>query len=164
MWSAAFDEDSGRVYFVKGSGTNRRTSWSAPEDAPSNVIELSKWVKAVDESSGKHYWYNSLSGASSWADPIAALKSKVHDYDTTSRNADKTPTWDTHVDPDTESVYYVHKVTGVSQWELPEGNWVRCMCLTLPLCVSKMRSSLVLRACHNRKVSWTQRRQGIFHS
>ena len=51
------------------SGEFMQAAASAPTAAVPEDFDASEWVSAVDEASGKTYYYNSKTGASSWVWP-----------------------------------------------------------------------------------------------
>lgn len=72
------------------------------------------WEKHVDESSDTPYYYNTVTGESSWDVP----ESYVEKHETEKER--KTPKWRKYADDETGKEYYVDSANDVTQWERPE--------------------------------------------
>ena len=90
------------------------------------------WVAQTDSASGRVFYANALTGHTQWSPP--AVPNALH---STERTPEHTPSpkaqlevqpiearlpggWEERVDPTTARPFYVHRVTGASQWERPK--------------------------------------------
>jgi hypothetical protein len=89
------------------------------------------WKITTDISTGKNYYYNELTGESSWTDPCIDSKG----FSTPTRSNTTTILWNRHVDENTGNFYYYNILTKESTWEYPkqvEENqsvecWMQCV-------------------------------------
>ena len=87
------------------SGTTADEVTLAATDASTSDGLPPNWHSAVDQKSGRTYYYNTATAESQWTQPEAPLELPSW--------------WLTKVDPANGKTYYVNTVSGVSQWEFP---------------------------------------------
>lgn len=73
------------------------------------------WEKHVDESSSTPYYYNTVTGESSWDAPPSYVEKKEAD-----KQRKTTPKWRKYEDEASGTEYYVDSANDVTQWERPE--------------------------------------------
>lgn len=74
------------------------------------------WEKHVDESSGTPYYYNTVTGESSWDVPVTYVEKQEADE----KQRKATPKWRKYEDEASGTEYYVDSANDVTQWERPE--------------------------------------------
>lgn len=78
---------------------------------PENAKDIGgNWVETTDPTTGRVYYANTVSQATSWVWPEDLPKPEG-----------AAPDWTAAQDPDTQRTYYMNRVTGVTAWEKPEG-------------------------------------------
>ena len=87
------------------SATGVSTDKTAEAEASTSDGLPANWHSAVDEKSGRTYYYNTATAVSQWTKPEMPLELPSW--------------WLTKTDPASGKVYYVNTVTGLSQWEFP---------------------------------------------
>ncbi|XP_063315498.1 rho GTPase-activating protein 27 isoform X2 [Pelobates fuscus] len=83
-WETHTDQDSGNIFYYNSS--TGETTWDSPFDQPEDQInspvspvslspqpEDSDWEKHFDEANQKFYFYNSVTGVTSWDPPMEEL-------------------------------------------------------------------------------------------
>jgi len=87
---------------------------------------MSSWIEAIDVDSNNKYWYNSLTGESTWSDPndinndnnnVIETSSSVESASASAVSA--ASYWIEAVDPTTNNIYYYNTLTGESSWDKP---------------------------------------------
>jgi len=88
--------------------------------------EMSSWIEAIDPDSNNKYWYNSLTGESTWSDPndINNVNNNVIETSSSVESASASAVsaasyWIEAVDPTTNNIYYYNTLTGESSWDKP---------------------------------------------
>ena len=118
------EDDEGNVYYY-----NTRTgesSWFAPDDVHHHQEdhEGSSW-RRFDDEDGNTFYYNIHTGESSWIVPQSEEEKAETSIEETEKkndaqNKDKEPEWIPHVDDETGQTYYWNRITGESNWEIPQ--------------------------------------------
>jgi hypothetical protein len=79
---------------------------------PENAKEIgNNWVETTDPTSGRVYYANTVTQATSWVWPEDVPKPQGAPGNE----------WTAAVDPATQKTYYLNRVTGETSWEKPEG-------------------------------------------
>ena len=85
---------------------------------------MSSWIEAIDPDSNNKYWYNSLTGESTWSDPNDINNDNNNVIETSSSVESASAVsaasyWIEAVDPTTNNIYYYNTLTGESSWDKP---------------------------------------------
>ena len=119
-WETMYDNQSERYYEVHQSTGESRWWSGGGEGGGEGGGGVEEWVSTFDETSGKWYYSNAITGEICWADdvtvasvPVAA--SSVTASSMAASSVDVVGEWDAN----TESWYYVNQWTGISTWEIP---------------------------------------------
>lgn len=81
-----------------------------------------EWAEYLDEASGLTYWFNAVTGETTWTKPSAdgtAGDGEEREFATELLDENDPAAWET-VTADDGSIYYYNTVTGVSQWDEPQ--------------------------------------------
>ena len=136
------DDSSGATYYF--NTVSGESSWTAPEGWESEVnaeteasaaeapTEEEEWTEVLDEGSGQTYYFNSVTGESSWEKPEgfksatepespspAAPQDTFADAPPLAPDDDPA-NWEEQFDESSQLPYYVNNVTEATQWEKPE--------------------------------------------
>ncbi len=136
-WQQLYDDSSGRHYFYNTATGD--TSWEQPEgyvDPSTTAVESAAavtketvapgglpegWMEVTDPSSGTVYYYNQLTGDTSWDAPVSVPQTVVEDTAAAS-NATSQVRWLELVDPASGATYYQHPETYETRWDSPYGD------------------------------------------
>eukprot|EP01031_Cornospumella_fuschlensis_P029760 gene29760-35935_t len=134
-WREVVDESSGATYYYNEATGD--TSWEKPEGFVEQAVESaaqndsaavpehteSEWEEVYDESYGKSYYVNKLTGETSWEKPV--------DFIAASSHAEANPAvappggtnneseWMEQLDETSGKVYYYNTLTNEVSWEKP---------------------------------------------
>ena len=141
-WTLMLDEASGRYYYYNTQ--TWEVSWDPPqaiyseeavnaemqkyyenvdqEEAEQGEDEVADWVEAYDETTGAVYYYNNVTGDTSWEYPYAQQPAEEDAVDPAIDQfemANEAAQWYSALDESSGLVYYANSVTGETQWDLP---------------------------------------------
>jgi len=116
----------GLIYFLKkrsASGGSMMPKLGGGAPPPPGGGLPPGWGSAVDPASGRTYYVNSATGATSWEPPLAAPGSEKQPGPPGPPGppgAGSLPAgWTASTDPASGQTYYVNSITGATQWEAP---------------------------------------------
>ncbi|TFJ98575.1 C-type lectin domain family 12 member B-like [Platysternon megacephalum] len=96
------------------------TDPSPPQHCPSSVLE--DWETHTDTGSGHLFYYNSVTGETTWDSPFACPEDGVSPAPSPSPSLAPSPAaaeWGQYVDDASGQVFFYNSVTGETSWELP---------------------------------------------
>lgn len=79
------------------------------------------WERHVDDASGATYYYNKLTGASSWEEPDGFVARAGGEEQAQDAGDRKPARWRRFTDDDSGKTYYYDEANDVTQWEEPDG-------------------------------------------
>ena len=86
------------------------------------VMSIEDWVAQLDESSGSTYYFNTLTGESTWEKPEGwPEEAEATETEAVAEEPKEKDLWTEVLDEGSNQVYYFNTVTGESSWEKPEG-------------------------------------------
>jgi hypothetical protein len=76
-----------------------------------------QWTPILDESSGQTYYYNTVTGETSWEAPAAVTNDNLQ-----ATSVSLPPGWTQLYDEGSGTYYYYNEHTGLTSWEVPEAS------------------------------------------
>ena len=107
--AGAADTGAGSGTATAGDGVATGAATAAAE--PTDAEVSSAWEAAVDDDSGNTYWYNAVTGETTWVDPATAAAQAASP-------SEADGAWEECFD-NSGNAYYYNAVTGVTTWDRP---------------------------------------------
>lgn len=141
-WVAQLDDSSGATYYFNTA--TGESSWEKPEGwldeaeaaetetGAEALVEENPWTEVLDEGSNQVYYFNTVTGESSWEKPEGLQSQNEPDSppQTTPQDGlsdsppladeDNPSNWEEVYDESNQAYYYVNNVTETTQWEKPD--------------------------------------------
>lgn len=130
---------------LEHSTTTANDSHSPFQQCLSNP--LNNWEIHTDTKSGHFFYYNSVSGQTTWESPFEASLNSVSFSHSHCPSPDSSAEWNQYVDEASGQIFFYNAATGETSWEAPKE------ILSPP----EMRLALTRRAPDQRVSGWEER-------